>query len=425
LKTNTVENRCNPITNGQSVTMPPPVIEHWASGFPPFSSLPLLLIVMAKPLTDAFYEVEAVKYGYMTLLVFSAFFAKSGQILHSSVTDNPNKSLFFYTWLIVIYAFFLFCTTLIYEGSPTELFKIVSPFVFFVLVAFAADRWMIYALVVGAVLNIIINAALLPFDFGWVMWGDIYTFKGYYFFKTDLAYSLCFSVLIYALFTRNSITPVLAILMAIAAVEIVLSNSRLNYLSFLCITVFLAVKEGISLRFIIRYALLFGMLAVIVLLLYDPTKLLGFDTSNEEAFTQGRSVVWENLLRELENYTPIEWLFGRGMFSDLLLAQKHLGSHLAHNAHNEILHLLYTQGIFGLAIYTALWGWMFYMSHSLNIPKWARGNGVMALFLFILQSTTTVMSSFATKTWPLVMIFLVLWVLSNSADQRKQLEKLS
>lgn len=406
--------------------MPPLAIEHWASGFPPFSSLPLHLLVMVKPLTDAFYEMAAVKYGYMALLVFSAFLAKSGQILHRSAADPRNESVFFYTCLIILYTFFLFGLTLIYEGSPTEIFKIISPFVFFVLVVLAADRWIIYALAFGAVFNIVINAALLPLDFGWVMWGSVHTFKGYYFYKTDLAYAMSFSVLIYAFYAHNSITPVLALLMTIAAVEVVLANSRLNYLSFLCVAVFIAVKEGISLRAIIRYGLLFGMLAVIVLLLYDPTKLLGFDTSNKEAFTQGRNVTWEHLLRELANYTPIEWLFGRGMFSDVLLSAQYEGpGQEAYNAHNEILHLLYTQGIFGIAIYTVLWVWMFYKSHSLGIPKWARGTAMMGIFLMMFQGTMEVTSSYATKTWPLVMVLLALRTLSNTTDQRKQLEKLS
>jgi hypothetical protein len=422
LKSDAVANRGNPIPIRQSMTPTPQAIAHWASGFPPFSSLPLHLLVMTKPLIDAFYEVTEVKYVYMALLAFSAFFAKSGQMLQGSAADHRNESLFFYIWLIVLYAFFLFGLAFLYEAPSSEIFKIVSPFVFFVLVALAADRWIIYALAAGALFNIVINAALLPFDFGWVMWGHVSTFKGYYFFKTDLAYALSFSVLIYAFYARNSITPVLALLVTIAAVEVVLANSRMNYLSFLCITVFLAVKQGINIHSIIRYGLFFGMLAVIVFLVYDPTKLLGFDTSNEGAFTQGRNSIWEHLLRELANYKPIEWLFGRGMFSDSQLSAEYYRAGVidaAHDAHNEILHLLYTQGIFGMAIYTVLWIWMFYMSHGPGMPKWARGTAMVALLIFMLQGMTAVISSYATKTWPLVMVLLALRVLSNPANQMR------
>lgn len=406
---------------GRPISLSPPPVARSKLDLPAFSSLPLLFLVMAKPLTDAFYAVEAVKYGYILLLGFASLFAKFGHIVQGVTPDTRNKSLFAYIWLITLYFVFQFGLLLAYGGSLSEIFKIISPFVFFVLVAYAADRWLIYALAAGAVLVIVVNAAFLPFGYGWVMWGSVNTFKGYYFFKTDLAYALSFSVLIYAFYARNAITPVLVLLMLIAAVEVILSNSRLNYLSFLCVAIFIAVKEGVSLRSIIRYGLLFGLLVLVVTLVYDPSKLLGFDTSNEAAFTQGRSVTWEHLLDALTNYSPLEWLFGRGADADLIIAIENSASgQMAHNAHNEILHLLTTQGIFGSAFYVVLWVKMFRMSHSVDMPIWARGTGAVAILLFVLQSMTAVVSSFATKTWPLVMVFLALRGLSSVVDQRKK-----
>jgi hypothetical protein len=310
---------------------------------------------------------------------------------------------------------------LAFGGNLGEIFKIVSPFVFFVLVAFAADRWLIYALAIGAVLTIIVNAALFPFDYGWVMWGEFKTFKGYYYFKTDLAYSLCFSILICAFYVRNKITMALAILFLIAAVEIVLANSRLNYLSFLLVALFIAAKEGVCFRSMLRYFLLFTVLGVVVALLYDPTKLLGFDSSSEAAFTQGRNVTWMHLLINMANSSPIEWLFGRGAFADLLLSAEYNGAGKeAHNAHNEILHLLFTQGIVGTVFYIVLWVRMVQMSRCRYLPRWARGTMSMALFLFLLQSLTAVLSSFATKTWPVVMVLLAVRGLGHNASQQKQ-----
>lgn len=376
---------------------------------PPFSSWPLLILLMVKPLTDAFYEVEVVKYLYILLLGFTSFFAKSGQVLNGSSADPRNRDLLAYIWLISIYFISQFGLLLAYGGSISEIFKIVSPFVFFVLIAYAADRWVIYALALGAALTILINAVTLPFDYGWVTWGDIRTFKGYYYFKTDLAYALCFSIMIFAFYTRNVITPFLAFLTLTAAVEVILANSRLNYLSFIIVIIFIAIKQGISLRSIVRFGMFFGLLLLVIVSAYDPTKLLGFDTSNEAAFTQGRNITWGRLLNALSNYSPIEWLFGRGHFSDLILSQEATrGTQEAHNAHNEILHLLYTQGIFGTMFYIFLWFRTFLMSRGPDFPIWARGTVAVAVGLFVLQSFTAVLSSFATKTWPLVMIFLAI-----------------
>lgn len=400
--------------------LPSTPVDRSKRDLPPFSSVPLLFLVMAKPLADAFYEVEAVKYAYILLLAFASLFAKSGQVFSRSPPDPRNKELFAYIWLVSFYFAFLFGLLLAYGGTLSEIFKIVSPFAFFVLVAYAADRWLIYALAAGAALTIVVNAGFLPFSYGWVTWGTVKTFKGYYFFKTDLAYALSFSVLIFAFYVRNSITPIFAVLMLIAAAEVILSNSRLNYLTFLCVVVFVAAKEGMSLRSMIRYGLLFAVLGLVVALLYDPTKLLSFDTSNEAAFTQGRSVTWGHLFEALGNYSPVDWLFGRGAFADLIVSMENTSAgQAAHNAHNEFLHMLFTQGIIGSAFYAFLWLRTFRMSYSPHMPAWTRGTGAVALVLFLLQGMTAVVSSFATKTWPLVMVLLALRGLSTTGDPHK------
>ena len=419
MKNNPVTNSSNPTQVELPISPPPAVREKL--GWPPFSSLPLLFLIMIKPLTDAFYEMEVVKYGYILLLGLASLFARYGLAFRGVVADPRNKSLLGYIWLVTFYFFFHVGLAVAYGGTLSEMFKIISPFVFFILVVYAADRWLIYALAAGAVLTICVNAALLPFDFSWVQWGAVRTFKGYYYFKTDLAYAVCFAVLIYALYSRNTITPALALLMVLAAVQIALSNSRLNYLTFLVAVIFIAFKGGINFRYIIRFGLMLGVLGLIVMMVYDPAKMLGFDTSNESTFTQGRSAMWASLLTGIANFSLIEWLFGLGQFGDVkLIAENGLANEVVHNAHNETLHLLATQGIFGFIFYVVLWVKMFRMSYSPDMPKWARGTAMVALLLFLLQSLTAVMSSYATKTWPLVMVLLLLRGLSSVADQARQ-----
>jgi len=389
--------------------------------WPRFSSYPLLILLVVKPFTDAFYEVEAVKYSYVLLLLCASLFAKYGQVIQGGKADPRKKSLLPFIILIVLYFYYQFGLAITYGGSFSEMFKIISPFVFFILVAFGADRWMIYALALGSALTIIINAALLPFDYGWVMWGDIKTFKGFYYFKTDLAYALCFSVLLVSFYMRNKISPVLVLLILVAAIEVILANSRLNYLSFFLVVIFLALKEGVSVRSMVSYSFLFGLLGLVAVLLYDPTKLLGFDTTSDAAFTQGRSVTWQHLVDSLMDFSPIEWLCGRGAFADLMLSADINGAgQVAHNAHNEILHLIYTQGFIGVVFYFSLWLMMFKMSHIQDMPKWARGTDSLALALFVLQGMTAVLSSFATKTWPLVMVLLALRGLGIDSGKNKQ-----
>ena len=387
--------------------------------FPPFSSLPLLLVLCIKPLSDAFYDYASVKYAYMGILAFTALLAKAGQLLHGGVPSDAARRTSFLAlvWLIALY-FFCLVGLIPTSGNPFhEAFKIISPFVFFLLVAPIADRWLMMALVVASVLTIGINAALLPTSFGWVYWGGVHTFKGYYYFKTDLAYALTFSVLIYALATRYVIGGRLAVLVLLAGVQIVLANSRLNYLTFALVVLFCAIKSGANVRNLIRYAILLGLLALLAAVLYDPGKLLGFDTHDPEAFTQGRSLIWERLFDSLAANDVRQWIFGRGMFADLRLSIESFSSDGAvYDAHNEYLHLLYTQGFLGTGLYLGLWYWIFRSTRVDRLPHWARGTDIVAVLLVGLQGLTSVVSSYATKTWPLVMVFLTLRALSSRAD---------
>lgn len=382
-------------------------VSRLSTRWPPFSSWLLLMLIVAKPLSDALYEIDAVKYLYIVLLAGGAFLARVGHAFRGTPVDARNRYLAAYIFVMVGYFYYLFGLMLTYGGSLSVIFKIVSPFAFFVLVAFANDRWLIHALALAAVLAIVVNAALLPFDFGWTQWGSVRTFKGYYFFKTDLAYALVFSLLIVAFYLQNRITPLLGLLMLLVVVQVVFANSRLNYLTLLCVFFFLAVKQGFGARLLLVYGALATAVGVIGLVVIDPSQLLGFDVSDTRSFSQGRSDIWATLWAGMKQFTLGEWLFGRGYFGDAALLAEHSDAgQKIHNAHNELLHLVTTQGLVGLCVYAGLWFGMYRMCRAADAPPWARGTLAVAIVMFLFQGLTTVMSPFATKTWPLVMVFL-------------------
>ena len=59
--------------------------------WPPFSSMPLLLLIGLKPFSDAFYETEAVKYLYMALLLCFVVFARWGARLSGVRPGVPAR----------------------------------------------------------------------------------------------------------------------------------------------------------------------------------------------------------------------------------------------------------------------------------------------------------------------------------------------
>lgn len=385
-----------------------------------FSDWLIVAVVLAKPAVDALHEHGVVKYAYMGLLMFAAFFAYVGRRVAGlpGLSQEQTRAYTRHVVLAACYTIFLFVSLVVYLGSLNEIFKIVSPFIVFVLVAPLVGTWFLRVLGVGALLIILTNAALLPIDAGWVYWGGVRTFKGYYFFKTDLAYAVSFATLSVALWQRFRFTPILILATGLAAVQVVLSNSRLNYLLFLAVAALIALKGGMRLATLLKAAVLVSLVALVAAYFFDSRRMLGFDFSDAGSFTQGRNQIWNILIEEgVMNYTFAEWLFGRGLQADLKLFAENTTTGDVHNAHNEMLHLLITEGLFGLALYGLLWLTMHQFATSGRLPAWSRGVSAFGCGLLALQSMTAVVSSYATKTWPLV--FLLLAVAASSRMPRE------
>lgn len=386
---------------------------------PKFYAVPIFLAMCLKSGVDAFFEVNAVKYLYLFLLIFGVFFLRTGKGfsgLKSKATGNLQSVLWVH---VIIYFTFLTLLMMFQNGSPQLIFKIISPFIFFGLVVAAADESLPFAIAIGAVLNIVANAALLPFDYGWIYWGGPRTFKGFYLFKTDLAYSVTTSLLVFSAWNRFRLNPAYVILALIVVVEVVLANSRLNYVTLVIVLAFVAIKNGAKPLTLLMYAAFLSILVGVAFVLYDSTKL-GFDTRNMEGFTQGRDKVIGILLKYgLASYTASEWLFGRGLYADMVIFMENVGSGSVFGAHNEYLYLVVTQGVVGMAINVTAWVLLFKISRSAGQRKWAKGLAATAFLLYMVQGATTTMSVFALKTWPLATV-LALIFLSEDREEDKE-----
>ncbi len=384
--------------------------------WPSFCAAPIFLAVCMKSGVDAFFDFNFVKYLYFFLLLFGVFFLRMGRGFQKASTAGPKASDWPAILWVFVVAYFSFLTLLMLfqNGSPQMIFKIVSPFVFFGLLLAADDESFPLAFAIGAALNILANAALLPFDFGWVYWGGIHTFKGFYLFKTDLSYSLATSLLIFSAWSRFKLTPTFIVLTLLVVVQVVLANSRMNYLTLFIVLAFVALKNGAKLSSLILYSAFLAALAGISLALYDTHQLLGFDTSNLGGFTQGRDRIVEVLLKYgLANYSPLELLFGRGLYADLLIYMENVSDGIPHGAHNDFLFQLTTQGVVGLTLNFFGWYLVYKISKSSGSRRWARGLPLTAFLIYFSQALSANVSAFALKTWPLALILLMVYVIED------------
>ena len=385
--------------------------------FPKFYAAPIFLAICLKSGADAFFETNSVKYLYFFLLLFGVFFLRTGRGFtreRSKASGDLQPKLWVF---VIIYFSFLTMLMIFQNGSPQLIFKIVSPFIFFGLVVAAADESLPLAIAIGAMLNIVANAALMPFDYGWVYWGGVHTFKGFYLFKTDLSFSLSTSLLAFAAWNRYRLTPVYIVLTLLVVVQVVLANSRLNYLTLAIVLIFVALKNGAKPATLLMYGGFLGVLMGVAFVLYDSSKVLTMDTSNMGGFTQGRDRVIEVLIKYgLANYGPLELLFGRGLYADVLIFMQNISDGTPHGAHNEYMYLLVTQGLTGVGLNLIGWILVYKISRSAGPRHWASGLTVVAFLLYLSQGLTATVSPFALKTWPIATIMLLIFASEDSNE---------
>ena len=389
---------------------------------PSFFAIPMFLALALKSGVDAAFEVNAVKYLYFSLLLFGVFFLRTGRGFSRQKGLVPPSIMQPTLWIyVVVYFTFLVMVMILLNGNPQQIFKIVSPFFFFGLMLAAADKSLPFALALGAALNILGNAALLPFEYGWTYWGGIHTFKGFYLFKTDLSYSLATSLLIYAAWRRYKPTPDLLVLALLASVMVVLANSRMNYLTLALVLVFIAFKNGARPAVLAGYAAFLGVIAAVAMFIYDPSKYLGFDLDDMGSLTQGRDRIFEVLIRYgLATYGPLELLFGRGLYADFVLYAENVSDGVVHGAHNDYLFQLVSQGIFGLAMNLGGWYLLYRIAFSAGSRRWASGLAFVAFSLYFIQGMTMTVSLFALKTWPLATVLLLIFVSPDEPEDVKE-----
>jgi hypothetical protein len=385
---------------------------------PRFFAAPMFLALMLKSGADAFFEVNSVKYLYFFLLLFGVFFLRTGRGFERTHSQPSEGDLQSRLWVfVVVYFAFLTMVMMFNNGSPQMIFKIVSPFIYFGLLVAACDKSMAFGIALGALLNVVANAATVPFEFGWVYWGAVHTFKGFYLFKTDLAYSLTTSLLVFAAWLRFRMTPILiAVTLGVVAM-VVLANSRMNYVTLGIVLGYIAYRNGTKLTSMIMALMMLAVTGGIVAVLWDSQHFLNFDTSNMGGFTQGRDRIVEVLIKYgLATYTPVELLFGRGLYADQLIYMENVSDGLAHGAHNDYLFQLVSQGVTGVVLNIIGWVLVYNIAVSRGHRRWAKGLIFISFLIYLIQGLSVVASLFALKTWPLATLLALVYASPDSEE---------
>jgi len=159
----------------------------------------------------------------------------------------------------------------------------------------------------------------------------------------------------YILWKLNAISGRLAFICLLASLILIVVawNVRTSQMLFL---IFFAVQYWKSIRkFVIPLAfitLICLLTALLILMLTNGTQGLSFNTITE--FSSGRTTMWLYKLQLLSNRSLIEFIFGQGSGSDLVLSDVWWWA--AKDSHNDFLHVTTELGVVGLVgLLSTLW----------------------------------------------------------------------
>jgi len=381
----------------------------------PFTEVVLLTIVAAKPIWDGLYWFSPAKWLYHFLLLFFGFVCLAGARINQDFLQPDRRQTTAATWGLAICIVYAAYMALLYaahgreRGTTEILFKVLDPFLVFWLIYYLPKANLRYAAVAYACIVIFGNALLFPTNMGWADWGDARTFKGAYFFKTDLAFSVVTSLLMLMMIARDRVNPLIALALVVGGVEVLLSNARMNYLLFGIVVLLIVRESRLALRTLAPLGISFAILGALVYWQYSSSHVLGFDFSDPAAFTQGRTKTWEIDIQEgLMKFSPLEWLVGNGLNYDNEVVAHHAGLQERFDSHNETLHTLLTQGIAGFILYLGAWWGIYRCAIGWTTNSILRRRARVSIVILVLQSLTASISLSTVKTWPIILVLLLM-----------------
>ncbi len=210
---------------------------------------------------------------------------------------------------------------------------------------------------------IFVNLLFLVTQKGFIYWGNVNTFKGPYYYKTDCAIALseAFIFLRFYLISKvgkNRIKGFVSLFLFIP-LTLFLANSRAFlaiYLLVIFIFIFCEYYSKLSLKkvFFITSNIVISFFIFIIFkfefIKINFKKYLTIDFSNffSEKNLQGRNIIWEGIYNKFTQSNLFDRLFGVNLYGDKL--QTAFFKNGVHS-HSIYLKLLFSTGYIGLSIY--------------------------------------------------------------------------
>lgn len=264
-----------------------------------------------------------------------------------------------------------------------------------------------------SVLIILCHFACSLLNIGYQLWGNVNTYSGIYFFKTDLATAMIIC-LIYCLYFLKARNWVRHLIIAISVYLIFISNARIHLLSvFLVLTVYFFRKQIIKRP---KRTLFLGaplvaiafVLVISIVLYFLPSRFVSIDFDNfySDSNMQGRNNIWDALITQFKAESVSNQISGLGLTADVDISKKFGAPDQAHNAHNTYLFILISMGYSGLLLFLLmiyLFLNRFFKLTSISMNNVERETFLMVflsfMLVFLIASLSAVTIAFQQLTW--------------------------
>lgn len=355
----------------------------------------MYVIIFLKPIVDMFYQYKLLDYVLMSIVVLCLPLVIR-KIKVITVIDILVASI------ALIYTFTLLRTMI----GGFAYIKVISGLLMYFL-----GRGSIYkleqcksSLVLASIIVIGVNAIIFVMGEGFTSWGASTTFKGLYFYKTDLGIAMIQAAA--AILFFGSIKRELKFaLISMSGLLVLFSNSRASIIIFVCIMYFYYLfnreqksvnkTTSVSLRVVLGslFAVTIAIMMVVklqTLTMFADFHFLGFsDISNVASNTQGRNLIWFQIWESFKSNPIFNQIFGVDLSSD---------NWNGYESHNSYLKILYNTGYLGLTLFVTF---VFKYSTKLNYLRDRElfYFNLSALAIFLIQSISQSSIAFTQMTW--------------------------
>lgn len=319
------------------------------------------ILFFLKPIVDMLYAYQFLD---IILLVLVLFFLV-----------NKRIDKFVFLDFIVVLLLGLFALSFAQDTNGLNTFiKIASAFLMYFLGRMYYKSWYkyVYQLQKGFIIILIITLFSYITGIGYIQWGSVNTFTGFYFFKTDLAAAMTQCAIMLCIMPK--LKRIDYLLLITCCYLAFISNARMYYFIILILLGLIFIYQRYPYKrieintkfFVIIIVCIVGLLIGLNILgrYIDDFLLFKIDNASDlmnDSNTQGRNQIWEKIYDHFQNQNLVTRLIGIDLVSDSIYGE--------HNSHNVYLKILYSTGYIGISLFLIF---IFYSLYYINKVKSAR-----------------------------------------------------